>query len=116
MRRYARTCSMGIHRKSVWLNLQEILSLNTSFPRGRFALFSIERSLRIDLFFFFFLSDASTTNARSQCSVFFPSKNIERKENWRLKDNGGGKGDKGAKGRRSGTLNYEYPWKRRPTD
>lgn len=114
MRRYARTCSMGIHRKSVWLNLQEILSLNTSFPRGRFALFSIERSSRIDFLFFFIgrFDDECTC----RCSVFFPSKNIERKENWRLKDNGGGKGDKGAKGRRSGTLNYEYPWKRRPTD
>lgn len=53
MRPYVPTCSMGIHRKSVWLNLQEILSLNTSSLRGRFSLFSIERSLRIDFFFFF---------------------------------------------------------------
>lgn len=113
MRPYVPICSMGIHRKSVWLNLQEILSLNTSSLRGRFALFSIERSLRIDLFLFY-----RTLRRRMHVpvSVFFPSKNIERKENWRSKDNGGGKEGKGAKGRRSGTLNYEYPWKRRPTD
>lgn len=87
-------------------NIQEILSLNTSFLHSRLVLFSIERSLKIDSFFFFF----------DDVSAFFPSKNIERKENSRLKDNYGGNGGKGTKGRRSGTFNYEYPWKRRPTD
>lgn len=88
-------------------------SLNTSFLHSRFVPFSIERSLRIDFSF------CRTFRRRTHVpvSVFFPSRNIERKENSRLKDNGGGNGGKGAKGRRrSGTLNYEYPWKRRPTD